>query len=718
MEHYKKIKLIKDFPEKGIFFRHIGPLLEDPFAFKKVIKEMIELLGDLVYEIDVIAGLDARGFIFATALQWELNKPQVMIRKESKTPGEVFKCNYSREYGKSTIIELEKGLIKPGQKVLIVDDLLATAGTLMGAADLIKQAEGIPFVFLTAIELIGLNGKSRIKNEYPNSHVISLFKYQSNSDSIVPIKHQIKLYKDVVYSDIYSIIKEKNDQKVLMYHPKLKDLAKNLISTYNFRESYIDWGRFPDNWPNIQFEPSSTLIEKDVVYLMSVSSIDVFTEQLCLLIALPRQLINSLTIIIPYLGPATHERVSYSGMLATVEPILKILSSCIPSTRSGPPVVRVYDIHALQERFYVTDKIIFKLDSAIPLLKDLLNERRVSKPITIVFPDDGAYKRFQYQFNEHPMIICSKIRDGNERKISIKDKYNWSDSDASLLEEAFIVDDLVQSGGTILNTARALKQLGFTKVNAYVTHAVFPEDSWKKFIDNSDIDKFYTTNSNPEVTNVLKKVNKFVVLDITNQISKSVNATNKNQNQINKNVRSCLKNVKDIYVCSESECKIKSVYKYYNSKGFNIYSLPNCNSQVNEQPIGIEEIKKGCRNRLLKGLEILQENNFLGFLISIESGIIFDENIPYEVTYIMKMNSKDQQITEKMSEKLSLKNYSDIVSKLDGSTTLGSIIEKEYGLKKDTWYTFAGLGKSREDIIVKTIYEDYQDIFSYHILIN
>ena len=133
---------------------------------------------------------------------------------------------------------------------------------------------------------------------------------------------------------------------------------------------------------------------------MNISRKEIFAEQLALLVALPRQLINSLTIVVPYLGPATHERVDFSGMLATVEPILKILSSSIPPTRTGPPILRIFDIHALQIRFYPTDQITMKLMSAIPILKEYMRMYKV-KP-TIVFPDAGAYKRFKFMFDEYP----------------------------------------------------------------------------------------------------------------------------------------------------------------------------------------------------------------------------------------------------------------------------------------------------------------------------
>ena len=241
---------------------------------------------------------------------------------------------------------------------------------------------------------------------FPNATVHSLLEYSYNSESLIPNnfdKNVITEYKNTEYKkpeyQNYEI------ENVLMYHPTMKSIADKILCFYGIRESVIDWKYFPDNWPNIKFEPSSTLNNKNVIFIMNLAKKEVFLEQLSLLIALPRQLIKSLTILIPYLGPSTHERVDYSGMLATAEPVLKIISSCIPPTKTGNPVIRMYDIHALQERFYTNDKITLKLMTAIDVLKNHLKDQYKPNNLVIVFPDDGAYKRFKYNFNRIVILI-------------------------------------------------------------------------------------------------------------------------------------------------------------------------------------------------------------------------------------------------------------------------------------------------------------------------
>jgi len=201
MEHFNKISLIKDFPEPGIYFRHIGPLLNDCVALKEVLQVLVK--RNTLNSIDVIAGLDARGFILSTGFQFLVEKPQVMIRKASKTPGETYSCTYSREYGKECTVELEKGLIKPGQNVLIVDDLLATGGTMIAAARLIKQAGGNPISFITIIELLGLPGRSLIEKEFLGVRIDSLFKYDVDSSSTVPIVKNVTLFNATTRRSVY-----------------------------------------------------------------------------------------------------------------------------------------------------------------------------------------------------------------------------------------------------------------------------------------------------------------------------------------------------------------------------------------------------------------------------------------------------------------------------------------------------------------------------------
>ena len=153
------IRSIPDFPEKGIIFRDVTSVLQDADALKLSIDELAKRLEGV--DFDVIAGAESRGFIFGAPLAYVMHKPFVPIRKKGKLPRETVSVSYDLEYG-SAEIEMHKDSIKPGQKVVIVDDLIATGGTIEAAIKLVEQLGGevVKVVFL--MELAGLKGRERL----------------------------------------------------------------------------------------------------------------------------------------------------------------------------------------------------------------------------------------------------------------------------------------------------------------------------------------------------------------------------------------------------------------------------------------------------------------------------------------------------------------------------------------------------------------------------
>ena len=166
MEDCKKKKIedysrsIPDFPQEGIIFRDVTSILEDADGFELAIDSMQKLLEGM--DIDVIVGAESRGFIFGAPIAYNLHKPLVLVRKKGKLPCETVEQSYDLEYG-NAVIEMHKDSIKPGQKVVIIDDLIATGGTVEAAAKLIESLGGevVKMVFL--MELAGLKGRERLK---------------------------------------------------------------------------------------------------------------------------------------------------------------------------------------------------------------------------------------------------------------------------------------------------------------------------------------------------------------------------------------------------------------------------------------------------------------------------------------------------------------------------------------------------------------------------
>ena len=163
------IRTIPDFPEKGIMFRDVTSVIQDADGLKLAIDEMIKRLDGL--DFDVIAGAESRGFVFGMPIAYALHKPFVMVRKAGKLPCETVSKTYDLEYGTATI-EMHKDSVKPGQKVVLVDDLIATGGTMQAAAELGEELGGEVVKMLFLIELAGLNGR-KLLSKYDVDAVVS-----------------------------------------------------------------------------------------------------------------------------------------------------------------------------------------------------------------------------------------------------------------------------------------------------------------------------------------------------------------------------------------------------------------------------------------------------------------------------------------------------------------------------------------------------------------
>lgn len=157
----KYIRTIPDFPQPGIMFRDITSVLQDADGLQQAVDEMQKLIGD--QEVDVIAGTESRGFIFGMPIAYNLHKPFIPIRKKGKLPCETITEEYNLEYGVAQI-EIHKDAIKPGQKVVLVDDLIATGGTMEAAIKIVERLGGEVVKLIFLVELAGLNGRERLKN--------------------------------------------------------------------------------------------------------------------------------------------------------------------------------------------------------------------------------------------------------------------------------------------------------------------------------------------------------------------------------------------------------------------------------------------------------------------------------------------------------------------------------------------------------------------------
>jgi len=171
MDLARLVRAIPDFPIKGILFRDITTLVRDGEAFQEAIDTMVEHYIDT--DIEVVAAIEARGWIFGAPLSYELGAGFVPIRKPSKLPAETISVSYALEYGTNTL-EMHKDAITPGAKVLIVDDLLATGGSAKAACELVEKLGGQVVGLAFLIELVDLKGREKLKGY----DVFSMIQYE------------------------------------------------------------------------------------------------------------------------------------------------------------------------------------------------------------------------------------------------------------------------------------------------------------------------------------------------------------------------------------------------------------------------------------------------------------------------------------------------------------------------------------------------------------
>ncbi|XP_047157047.1 ribose-phosphate pyrophosphokinase 4-like [Vigna umbellata] len=314
----------------------------------------------------------------------------------------------------------------------------------------------------------------------------------------------------------------KNAKKVVLFFcAETMALAEKIAADSDAIElRTISWGKFPDGFPNIFIPNAQGIRGMHVAFLASFSSPAVIFEQIPVIYALPKLFIASFTLVLPFFPTGTSERMEDEGDIATAFTLARLLSN-IPISRGGPTSLVTFDIHALQERFYFGDNILPCFESGIPLLKRRLQDLPDSDNIAIAFPDDGAWKRFHKQLQHFPTIVCAKVREGDQRIVRIKEGDPRG-------RHVVIVDDLVQSGGTLIECQKVLAAHGALKISAYVTHGIFPNNTWARFEhDNGGHPEtaftyFWITDSCPLTAKELMNRPPFEILSLASSISASL----------------------------------------------------------------------------------------------------------------------------------------------------------------------------------------------------
>eukprot|EP00756_Hemistasia_phaeocysticola_P009357 Hpha_TRINITY_DN14869_c1_g2::TRINITY_DN14869_c1_g2_i1::g.169546::m.169546 len=319
----------------------------------------------------------------------------------------------------------------------------------------------------------------------------------------------------------------KYNQLTLFAVPQMRELAEEMLATAPglFLRGEMTYGSFPDRTPNLWVNPHH-VNGYDVVLLVNYDVLSGgadWLHNLGLIYEIPRYGARSLTVVLPFYPVGTMERVSTEGEIPTAATFARLLSAT-PLTSQGPARFVFFDIHALQNRFYFSDRVMPHLTTAIPLLREEIERiEAAGERVAVAFPDEGARKRFGSLFSvtrggkrleAYPLVVCSKVRGpGDARTLLIREG-----REAVPGRHIVIVDDLVQSGGTMLGCKDLLFESGAAKVTGFVTHGVFPRDSWKRFSregtpeGSRPFTHFLITDSIPNTANKVRGVEPFRVL--------------------------------------------------------------------------------------------------------------------------------------------------------------------------------------------------------------
>lgn len=557
----KLVLTVADFPSKGTIFYDIAPLLQSPHVFTDVLDAFAAAFADL--DITAIAALESRGFAFGAALAAWMQLPLHFVRKPGKLPGKVVSVGFDLEYRKGETIEMQCGSLKPNDRVLVVDDVFATGGTVLAATHLITEKLGATVAGVCVLlrvqsmsdALLSRASKALDALRAQNVRMCSLL--DSSADGRVTRRIDPLLYalgplaaiqvapprewsvdaERLVEDSIATLAcragvsfsapppaeAKQCSRIIVMCHPSLEELAVRMVASHPhvFRYGKTSWRSFPDGFPNLSFESPASIRGHVVVFLLAVSDPATVMEQQSLLIALARQGIQ-LVVVNPYFGPATMERVENEGTVATAETFMKTITA--PLERF--PYMLMLDVHSLANRFYPSPATTIHFESALPLLLDTIARDK----LTVVCPDDGSYKRFREIIGKKvPIVALNKVRGANDSRsleVSLLANMDAFGPDHDYWNHLIVVDDLVHTGGTLVEALGLLRRLATQKtksavvIDAYVTHAIFERDSYLKFapggVASDLVGTFYVTNTVPSVARVLRAVGKpFVVLDVT-----------------------------------------------------------------------------------------------------------------------------------------------------------------------------------------------------------
>lgn len=303
----------------------------------------------------------------------------------------------------------------------------------------------------------------------------------------------------------------KREQVIVMSCPQMEGMARSVVNKFQYHSSpvqysLINWGEFPDKFPNLSVE--AEMIRNNHVWFISSldNPIELF-RQLSVLCAIPRLGAYTLNIVLPFYPTGTMDRVKNPGDIVTAKTLARMFDA-IP-TDSCRTRIFIFDIHDPREEYYFSNRIVTFMSSLIPTMTNIFSDW------SIAFPDEGAQKRFGLMLERFPRIVCQKIRQDNQRIISIKE----GDVEG---RDILIVDDLTRTGGTLIECAKALQDAKAKTISLVVPHAAFNNKAAVRKLINAHnrgiFNRLYTTDSCPLSVSLVKDLDFVFITPIADTI--------------------------------------------------------------------------------------------------------------------------------------------------------------------------------------------------------
>lgn len=297
--------------------------------------------------------------------------------------------------------------------------------------------------------------------------------------------------------------------KILFMHDSVAVNANAWCGSRAWRWWSIRWERFRDGTPNVKIaDVGKSVVDKDVTFIASFDDPSDILAQLGVIYALPRYGTRSLKVVLPFFPTATMERVDEEGQIATAMTLARMLS-VIPSTKTGPAEIHFCDPHTPDLRFYFGDGVLPKPFTAMLAARRILGT--IGLDPVVVFPDEGARKRFAKDFAGCDIVTCGKHREGDRRYVHVIEGMPAG-------RDCLIVDDLIQTGGTLIECREALMRKGAKSVSVFATHGVFPREAWKRFTPEL-FRNVFITDSVPSTARAVQYDKLFHVIPIADIIS-------------------------------------------------------------------------------------------------------------------------------------------------------------------------------------------------------